>query len=62
MNSRVNLSMVPSVSVVESSRSSRLRDFMRINPPIFHVSKVGEDSQQFLDSVYNVLSAMGLHL
>ena len=31
---------------------------MRMNPPIIHCSKVNEDSQVFLDGVYNVLSAM----
>ena len=39
---------------------SRLRDFVRINPPIFIVSKVNEDSQEFLDEVFKVLSDMGV--
>ena len=39
---------------------SRLRDFVRMNPPIFLGSKAGDDTQEFLDDVYNVLSAMGL--
>ena len=38
-----NLSMVPRVNVLESTMKSRLRDFVSMNPPIFVVSKVGED-------------------
>ena len=38
--------------------TSRLGDFVRMNPPIFLGSKVGEDPQEFLDGVYKVLSAM----
>ena len=33
---------------------------MRMNPPIIHGSKVGEDPQEFLDGLYNVLSVMGV--
>ena len=40
--------------------TSRLRHFVRMNPPIFLGSKVGEDPQEFLDGVYKVLSAMGV--
>ena len=36
----------------------RLRYFVRMNPTIYHVSKVGEDPQEFLDYVYNVLSVV----
>ncbi|XP_015068750.1 uncharacterized protein LOC107013325 [Solanum pennellii] len=39
---------------------SRLRDFVRMNPPIFLRSKVGEDPQEFLDGVYKVLTDMGV--
>ena len=45
---------------MKSTMTSRLRDFVRINPPIFIVSKVNEDSQEFLDGVYKVLGAMGV--
>ncbi|TMX01870.1 hypothetical protein EJD97_023344 [Solanum chilense] len=33
----------------ESTMTSRLGDFVRMNPPIFLGSKVGEDPQEFLD-------------
>ena len=58
MTTQLNLSMVPRVNVVESTMTTRLRDFRRMNPPIFLGSKVGEDPQEFLDGVYKVLSAM----
>ena len=51
-----NLNMIP--RVVESTITSRLRYFLRMNPPIFLGSKVNGDPQEFLDGVYNVLSAM----
>ena len=56
MTIQANLNMMP--RVVESTMISRLRDFVRINSPIFFGSKVGEDPQEFLDGVYKVLSAM----
>ena len=55
---RVNLNMMP--RVVERIMTSRWRDFVRTNPPIFLGSKVNEDPQEFLYGVYNVLSAMGV--
>ena len=60
MTTQANLSMETRVNVVESTMTSGLRDFVRMNPPIFLGSKVGEDSQEFLDGVYKVLSAMGV--
>ena len=38
--------------------TSRLGDFMRMNPPIFLCSKVGEYPQEFLDGVYKVFSVI----
>ncbi|TMW86814.1 hypothetical protein EJD97_020854 [Solanum chilense] len=55
-----NISMVPRMNVVESTMTSRLRDFVRMNPPIILGSKVGEDSQEFLNGVYKVLRTMGV--
>ena len=51
--------MAPRVNVVKSTVTSRLRDFVRMNSPIFLGSKVGENPQDFFDGVYKVLSAMG---
>ena len=39
--------------------TSRLIDFLRMNPRLCLGSNVGEDLQDFLDGVYKVLSAMG---
>ena len=48
---QANLNMIPRVV---------LRDFVRMNPPIFLGSKVNEDPQEFLDVLYKILSAMGV--
>ena len=37
----------------------RLRDFTRMNPPIFTVAKTSEDPQEFVDEVHKILVAMG---
>ena len=42
--------------------ASRLRDFTRMNPPMFYGSKKNEDPQDFIDKVYKILYAMGLTL
>ena len=52
--------MTPRMNVVESTMTFRCRDFVRMNPSIFLVSNVGEDTQELLNGVYNVLSAMGV--
>ena len=43
VTTQANLKMVPRMNVVETTMTSRLRDFVRMNPPIFLGSKVGED-------------------
>ena len=60
LTTHVNRGIEPRVNVVESTMTSILRDFVRMNPPIFLVSKVGKDPQEFLNGVYKVLSAMGV--
>ena len=55
---QANLNMMS--RVVESTMTSRLRDFLRMNPYIFLRSKVNEDTQEFLDGVYKVLCAMAV--
>ena len=37
----------------------RLRDFPRINPPIFTGSTTSEDPQEFVDKLHKILVAMG---
>ena len=36
-----------------------LRDFMRMNPPIFTGCKTSEDPQKLVDEVHNILVAIG---
>ena len=60
MTTQLNLSMMPREDVVERNMTSGSRYFMRMNPPIFHGYKVGEDPQDFLDRVYKKLSSMGV--
>ncbi|KAK4709703.1 hypothetical protein R3W88_004216 [Solanum pinnatisectum] len=39
---------------------ARLRDFTRMNPPMFFGSKVNEDPQEFVEEVYKIVDAMGV--
>ena len=55
-----NLRIVRRITFVKSNMLSRLRDFVRMNPPIFLGSKVGEDPQEFLDGGHKVLSDIGV--
>ena len=48
------------MNVVESTMTSRLIDFVRINIPIFVVSKVGDDPKEYIDEVYKIVHAMGM--
>ncbi|XP_049357855.1 uncharacterized protein LOC125822493 [Solanum verrucosum] len=41
--------------------ASRVRNFMRINPPKFYGSKFEEDPQEFIDEVYKVFDIMGVN-
>ncbi|XP_004234861.1 uncharacterized protein [Solanum lycopersicum] len=43
-----------------SSTASRICDFMRMNPPNFHGTKVDEDPQSLIDEVFKVVDAMGV--
>ena len=48
MTAHVTRDIMPKVNAIESNMTSRLRDFVRMNPPIFLGYKVGEDPQEFL--------------
>ena len=39
--------------------TSRLRDFVRVNPPIFLGCKLREDPQEFIYEVYKIIHAVG---
>ena len=40
--------------------ASRLRDFTRMNPPVYNGSKTNEDPQEFVDEFHKILCAMGV--
>uniref|UniRef100_M1DBL0 Gag-pol polyprotein n=1 Tax=Solanum tuberosum TaxID=4113 RepID=M1DBL0_SOLTU len=40
----------------------RLRDFARMNPPMFLCSKMGEDPQVFVEEVYKIIDSMKVTL
>ena len=39
--------------------ADRLRDFTRMNPPVFTGAKTSEDPQEFIDELHKILVAMG---
>ena len=43
------------MNALESTMTSRLRDFVRMNPPTLLGSKVVEDPQDFLDEVCKIV-------
>ena len=43
-----------------STPASRIRDFMRMNPPTIYGTKVEEDPQGFIDEVSKVVDSMGV--
>ena len=43
-----------------STPPSRILDFMRMNPPNVHGTKVDEHPQSFIDKVFKVVDAMGV--
>ena len=58
MNTRMTRDIGPRVNTLESTMTYRLRHFVRMNPPIILVSKVGEYSKKSFDGVYKVLSSL----
>ena len=58
MTIHVNRGVETRMNAMESTMPSRFKVFVRMNTPIFLVSKVVEDPQEFIDGVYKVLSAM----
>ncbi|TMX05037.1 hypothetical protein EJD97_003172 [Solanum chilense] len=52
MTTQVNRDIGPMMNDFESTMTSRLRDFVRINPPMVLGSMVGEDPQEYLDVWY----------
>ena len=60
MTTQDNLRIVRRITFVKSNMLSRLRDFVRMNPPIFLCYKVGNDPEEFIDEVYNIVHSMNI--
>ena len=59
MIAQVNRKDVERLKPLVRSIADRLRDFTRMNPPIFTGSKTSEYPQGFVDEVHKILVAMG---
>ncbi|XP_015086975.1 uncharacterized protein LOC107030088 [Solanum pennellii] len=57
---QANREVAPRENQHASTIASRLRDFTRMNPPMYFGSKVDEDPQDFLDEFYKIMFAMGV--
>ena len=58
MTSQVTREIVPRMLQHTRTMAYRLRDFTRMNPPMFFLSKMDEDTQDFVDDVYKNICAM----
>ena len=59
MTAQVNRQDVLRENPPARSITDRLRDFTRMNPPIFTGAKTSEDPQEFIDELHKILVAMG---
>lgn len=59
MTAQVNRQDVLRENPLVRSMADRLRDFTRMNPPIFTGAKTSEDPQEFIDELHKILVAMG---
>ena len=51
---------VDTANPIGEMSATRVREFLRMNPPEFHDSKVEKDPNWFIDKVYKVLAIMGV--
>ncbi|XP_015087001.1 uncharacterized protein LOC107030123 [Solanum pennellii] len=61
MTDQVNRQNVQRENPPVRTMADRLRDFTRMNPPIFIVSKTSEDPQEFVDEVEDSRKKRGIH-
>ena len=57
MITQVNRDIGPIINAMNSTMTSKLRDFVMMNPLVFLGSNVGEDPQEFLDEGYKILDS-----
>ena len=62
MTAQENREISPRAHQYVSTMASHLRDFTRINHPIFYGSKFEEYPQEFIDEVYKILYSIGVSL
>lgn len=61
MNVEMNRCIKPRMNALESTMTFRLRDFVRMFPPIFLGYKMGEYAHEILDGFYKVLCSIGVN-
>ena len=59
MMSQVNLGVGSQTNA--NTPTSRIQDFVRMNTPTFHGTKVDEDPQGFIDELFKVVNFMGVN-
>ena len=60
MTAQENWQVVPRPHQQVTTMASRLRDFIRMNPPTFNESNIKEYPQDIINEVSKILLAMGL--
>lgn len=58
MTAHANREIWPCVHQNSTTMASHLRDFTKMNPPMFFASKIREDHQDILDDIYKILIAI----
>ena len=60
LTTQANRGEVAPTNPIGGMGATRVREFLRMNPPEFYGSKVDEDQNGFIDQVYKLLAIMGV--